>query len=813
MHQLLNQFLVLILVTAVLGCSKSETKNPLAVLDVTPQNNAESISVGSPIEIEFNRPIDIEKVKARVDDLPVLTFRYGNAESTKLVLTPREPLQPRRKYQVNIDNVTTLEDDESLINIRWEFQTNERRNLENVAKLFSSNAGFCALDEDARLFCWGNGEAIPQEIINSDGIGWKTISGHLRQGCAIASDDQLWCWNITGLNDDFVLNSYDGAAPRKSKSRIQWKSVATGWNATFLISDTGELYCFGSSSCNELVGADAYSSVPMTKVTMPQGATQVVEVFASQWPDSRRVCVMTTTFDLWCAGRNYFGELGDGTREDHKQFTKIIENTKVLQMSLAEHRTCVLIENGQFWCWGMVSVSNDTLTLSRASAAQEQSHRVWQTMSQNILSSKYCGIDAGGAMYCSTNTYGSADTPIAVDGETGWKSVQNLFNTTCARAESKHVYCWGDNDSGALGQGMLREIYRPLRVVTASDATWSSIVTSHDTTCATGNESKQRWCSGLVVTKDLTEKRVSEFSLSDDADWVLSSHNYSSHCGIFRDQPGKIICRTRIDANNFVLEEKLDITPAKFMAIEANYSHQCALSDDRRVWCWGSNHFGESGTEPSDTIVNNPQLIPASSQTTSNTGWIDISVGTGQSCAIGADNKVFCWGLVNKNKHNIPQPVFVDKKWRQLEIDGLGDGCGIDTDSQLWCWGHYMPPADRTMPFSYEPRLVVLNQSSIWIQVDVGLNKACAIDDSRNLWCWGNNTPAGLGNATLNIYYDEIVQVPSPNETLVWQTISVSDSACALASDQSLWCWGNNRNGEIGFGTANSDRPLNVVAP
>ena len=74
----------------------------------------------------------------------------------------------------------------------------------------------------------------------------------------------------------------------------------------------------------------------------------------------------------------------------------------------------------------------------------------------------------------------------------------------------------------------------------------------------------------------------------------------------------------------------------------------------------------------------------------------------------------------------------------------------------------------------------------------------CAIQSDHSLWCWGQNTVGELG---LGNYYqwESPMKVGSATD---WEAVSAGGShACAMKSNGTLWCWGSNYYGGLGDGT------------
>jgi Alpha-tubulin suppressor and related RCC1 domain-containing proteins len=92
--------------------------------------------------------------------------------------------------------------------------------------------------------------------------------------------------------------------------------------------------------------------------------------------------------------------------------------------------------------------------------------------------------------------------------------------------------------------------------------------------------------------------------------------------------------------------------------------------------------------------------------------------------------------------------------------------------------------------------------------ISTGYLHTCAIDKNDSLWCWGDNKSGQLGDGT---------NKPSNIPKMIMQDVSQvemgANHTCAIKKDGSLWCWGDNSFGQIGDGTyTNRNTPKLIMS-
>ena len=83
----------------------------------------------------------------------------------------------------------------------------------------------------------------------------------------------------------------------------------------------------------------------------------------------------------------------------------------------------------------------------------------------------------------------------------------------------------------------------------------------------------------------------------------------------------------------------------------------------------------------------------------------------------------------------------------------------------------------------------------------------CAILSDRSLWCWGNNFWGQLGDPALSTNFSEPTLLPNKvTGNHLWATLDGGAAhVCAIDTTGALWCWGANTYGQLGIGTEDGD--------
>ncbi len=280
-------------------------------------------------------------------------------------------------------------------------------------------------ESSGTIWCWGqnnygqhgNGNNLftttPNIIEAENGGSWNTIArtgaGAGEHVCAIGGDSSLWCWgrNHNGqLGDGTTLTKLIPtkiSAGPADNNRSEWTSACTGYQHTCAIDSNQDLWCWGANGSGQLgLGA-----------TAPEGVNQVLPSLIDQGNDGswQEVycgfafsCALRFDGSLWCWGDNYFGQVGDGTRQTVNSPTMISPPDMLVggwkQVSTGRTHTCAVGEDYSLWCWGENGDGRlgDRSTTDRAVPTRSQAQWSWADVTCGTAHT--CGMRTDGTFWC-----------------------------------------------------------------------------------------------------------------------------------------------------------------------------------------------------------------------------------------------------------------------------------------------------------------------------------------------------------------------------------------------------------------------------
>lgn len=357
--------------------------------------------------------------------------------------------------------------------------------------------------------------------------------------------------------------------------------------------------------------------------------------------------------NLWLAGFNGYGQLGDNTITSVSSPIQTItggNDWTYVSKSWASN-TAALKKDGTLWLWGEGNrgVLGDNSTSNRSSPVQTVTGGTnWTAVSMG----NYCtyGIKSDGTLWSwGADDYGKlghfdvADisSPVQVYGSsTDWASVSAGGGHAVAIKTDGTLWGWGNNYYGQLGTNNTTNVSSPVQTICLG-TNWSSVSAGFEMTAAIKKDGTL-WCWGNNGYGQLGNN--STVKVSSPIQTISGGSNWSKLSA------GTAVGAIKTDGTLWMwgrnttgmLGDETIInrsSPIQTIAGGTNWSHISvnlygtgAIKTDNTMWRWGANYAGEIGDETTTAKSSPVQTVAIS------TMWSTVEVGTTELKAIEASS-------------------------------------------------------------------------------------------------------------------------------------------------------------------------------
>ena len=263
--------------------------------------------------------------------------------------------------------------------------------------------------------------------------------------------------------------------------------------------------------------------------------------------------------------------------------------------------------------------------------------------------------------------------------------------------------------------------------------------------------------------------------------------------------------------------------------------HTCAVLSDDTIKCWGRNDMGQLGQGSKTAIGDGPgEMGDALVAVDLGTGLTAKSVSCGRenTCAVLSDATIKCWGrndmgqLGQGNTGYIGD--FAGEMGDALVAVDLGTGltaksvscghhhtCAVLSDDTIKCWGRNPSGqlgqgskttiGDGSGDMGDALVAVDLGTGLTAKSVSGGGYHTCAVLSDATIKCWGDNGYGQLGQGNTATIGDGLGDMGDALVAVDLGTCFTAKSVsgggyhtCAVLNDDSLKCWGSGYGGQIG---------------
>lgn len=388
---------------------------------------------------------------------------------------------------------------------------------------------------------------------------------------------------------------------------------------------------------------------------------------------------------------------------------------------------------------------------------------------------------------------GFKDDPIFPypDCELYIKQVTSGGTHTCTLFSNNTVKCWGGNTFGQLGRNLVGEDFTstPGLVTGLSIAPGESIVAI----------SSGRYHNCVLIS-----------------DNTVQCWGNNGNFQLGRDTGEDSFSRIPAEVDGLDLPAEVNI-----VSLTTGFYISCAVLSNSTIQCWGDSVDGMLGRDGSTYTPGYVEGLPPADNGT----IVQAATGYGHSCILLSDGTVECWGLNSRGQLNRDS---LYATWELTTVNGIspesfdiGDftlavggshNCVLFSNNTVQCWGSNTSGQlgwDTVEDQSYEPGGVVglaLDAGVSIVSLSIEASHSCALLSDGSAQCWGRNNEGQLGRNT----GDEWTHLPPGKVTgldgVRIMNLSLGNQyTCAVVTDGTVWCWGDNKKGQLGWDTGTDD--------
>ncbi|MCA9532683.1 MAG: hypothetical protein KC593_03355 [Myxococcales bacterium] len=566
-------------------------------------------------------------------------------------------------------------------------------------------------------------------------------------------------------------------------------------------------------------------------------------VVAQVCTGGNHTCVMKPTGEIFCAGRNLDGQLGDGTAQTRWTWAPVQGVAGATQIACGDAHTCAITGTGVF-CWGQNAAG------ALGAGHQNVTHRAVQVTgltdaTQLALGDNFtCARRSSGAVSCwgegangrlGNGAATASSTPVAVSNLADAVEVSAGRAHACARRAEGSVVCWGAGSSGQLGQGGERPSDSNVPILAAGVTGATHVDAGGNHTCAIAGAAVMCWGQNNYGQSGAAEGNITVPA-------AVAGLAGATQLGVASNRTCALVAGGAIQCwgyNNYTAqllgvgstEEKV-LTPTAVNGISGalrfdtyatgTSASACAINAANQVWCWGTGGSGRFGNGEPNSLQTATAILPDLTALNAPASVLPtfpavaeglpartaFEVGSHNVCGV-REGKVYCFGegsdgrLGHGSTRANPSNAAVAVAGIEDAVDvstGLTRTCALRRNGTVACWGSLTGRIESSLPIPVDgfTDVTAMNVGGTAYSMTV-----CGIHQDGGVSCAGSPLGAN-GEATLTA--TRIAGITGATDVIVG-----TDAACVLAGGKVL-CWGSGSYGQLGNGaTSSSATPVEVA--
>ncbi|WP_175428390.1 FIVAR domain-containing protein [Bacillus solimangrovi] len=774
-----------------------------------------------------------------------------------------------------------------------------------IEKISLGNFHSVALASDGTVYTWGSNEygqlgdgnigwgmeqVSPIAISMPGGVTIEQVSAGGFHTIALASDGTVYTWGYNEYGQLGDGNSGEGTN-QSSPTAIQmprgvkFEQVSAGFDHTVALASDGRVYTWGGNAFGQLgdgnIGWGVDQSSP-TAITIPGGA-KIEQVSAGG--DHTIALASDGTIYTW--GRNNDGQLGDGNSgwgvdQSSPTVIPIPGGAKIEQISAGFAHTIALASDGTVYTWGRnndgqlggdnsgwgVDQSSPTVILISGGAKIEQvsaggAHTVALASDETVYT---WGSNEYGQLGYEAVANQVSPTAIPLPGGATIEQVSVGGDHTITLASDGTVYTWGKNSFGQLGDGSKTDQASPQKVLFSEYA--SKLETKISTSQALHDDSKEgNYRIGSKATFqtaiDTARSVLDDASNRTQADLSAAVSTLETVISIFESEKigagDKNALETKIIAAQSLHDDSKEGKSVGEYGIGSKATFQTAIDTAQAVFDDASNRT-IAGVDAAiltletaistfeseiirvdksalETKISTAQVLHDDSKEGKSVGEYRIGsrvilqteIDTAQSVLDDASNRTQEEVDTAVSTLEIAISIFESekigsrKKLPDIEKISLGFAhtVALASDGTVYTWGlnNSGQLGDGSLTNQSSPKAIQMPKGAKIEQVSAGSDHTVALASDGTVYTWGENTFGQLGNGDSGSGVEQVspIAISIPGAASIEQVAAGGDHTIALASDGTLYTWGCNFDGQLGDGDSgegtNQASPIAIQIP
>lgn len=571
---------------------------------------------------------------------------------------------------------------------------------------------------------------------------------------------------VAGLTPAGAVNSLS------TQQGLEFETVDYGYVHSMALTPEGAIYAWGANWYGQLGDGTYEGRDSVTEVSVPG------ETFKAISAGDYHSLAIASDGSVFAWGANWEGQLGDGSTTDRLTPVEIsVPGKTFLAISAGEEHSLALASDGSVYAWGN---------------------------------------NSNGQLGDASTTNRNAPVEISVTGKT-FSEISAGDGHSLALADDGSVYAWGQNSEGQLGDGTQVDRNVPVEI-SADGKTFSTLsaggyysmaVAADDSLWAWGaNSDGQLGDATTTNRKTPVEISVAGENVSTISAGYIHSLATTSDGSLYAwgyNGSGQLADGTKTNRNS---PHEVLVAGKTFSRVVAGGTQSMGVANDGSVYFWGSNMSGQLGLPVSSAIP-----IEAGG----GKSFPQMSAGGFFSLALDSDGSLYSWGQNSEGQlgdgtatdRDTPVEVVVAGKTFSDISAGWEFSLALTTDGSLYSWGRNPrgqlgdgTEVDENVPVQ------VSDVGKSFSTMSAGFSHSLAITTDGDLYAWGNNSSGQLGDGTTKDRSSPVLV-----SELGFSAVSAGGRhSLALSSDGSLYAWGLNGLGQLGDGsTTRREVPVEIV--